>query len=136
LGLLPSSLEFLNLITKQKYLGDINIVPKFTYDDYLHLLSNPTPEWTCECTRKSERNTFERKLRFLNFSLRFAVMSMISGHCQIGMFLDDAVYNLRHKITDDPGIAMDVLDSLVFEGYSESNDEKLKQRTESFNSNK
>lgn len=118
LGLLPSSLEFLNLLTRQKYLGDINVVPRFTYSDYMHLLSNPTQEWTADCTRKSERNTWE-------------LMSMITGHCQIGMFLDDAVYALRSKLADDPDMAMDVLDSLVFEGFNGSNESKLLQRKES-----
>eukprot|EP01126_Amoeba_proteus_P050322 TRINITY_DN5935_c0_g1_i5.p1 TRINITY_DN5935_c0_g1~~TRINITY_DN5935_c0_g1_i5.p1 ORF type:complete len:470 (+),score=65.14 TRINITY_DN5935_c0_g1_i5:729-2138(+) len=58
-GLLPSWLQFLNLLTTQKYLGDINIVPQLSFDDYLHLLSNPTFEYAQECGRKTERNTWE-----------------------------------------------------------------------------
>lgn len=51
-------------------------------------------------------------------------MSMISGHCQIGMFLDDAVYILRSRMTKDPSSAMDIIDSLFFEGYTPGDEEK------------
>lgn len=53
------------------------------------------------------------------FFLTQEVMSMIVGHCQIGMFLDDAVYILRNKLGKDPSIAMDVLDSLFFDGLTQ-----------------
>jgi hypothetical protein len=67
LGLIPKRLSVLPIVLSQKYRGDITIIPDFTINDYLRLLSNPTPEWVKEASLKAERKTWSSMSFFTKY---------------------------------------------------------------------
>jgi len=95
LNILPNFLVNLPGIVSQKYIGDITIVPNLTKSDYSNLLSNPTPEWIRECTKKTERLTWEQ-------------IPLIRTHCDIEIVLGESVQILRELLNKNPDIALAV----------------------------
>ncbi|KAF7502228.1 hypothetical protein GJ744_006426 [Endocarpon pusillum] len=53
-------------VLTQKYTGDINILPEIAPSDYLHMMSNPTPESMIEATASGERATWPKISRIKN----------------------------------------------------------------------
>ncbi|EDQ91814.1 uncharacterized protein MONBRDRAFT_31257 [Monosiga brevicollis MX1] len=81
-GLMPSSLNNLRTVLAQKYMGDITIIPDITADDYLKIISNPTPEHFQHALKVGQLATWPK-------------MSLIENHCVIELALDDIVHRLR-----------------------------------------
>lgn len=83
LNLCPALSLRLSAILRQRYLGDITILPRSPLLQGLYkLLTNPTPEFMLEASIRGERATWER-------------MSLIKNHLQIELNLDDSLYALR-----------------------------------------
>jgi TAG lipase / steryl ester hydrolase / phospholipase A2 / LPA acyltransferase len=53
-------------ILTQKYTGDINILPDIAPSDYLHMMSNPTPEFMFGASISGERATWPKISRIRN----------------------------------------------------------------------
>eukprot|EP01125_Pyxidicula_operculata_P006169 TRINITY_DN2151_c0_g1_i2.p2 TRINITY_DN2151_c0_g1~~TRINITY_DN2151_c0_g1_i2.p2 ORF type:complete len:402 (-),score=58.45 TRINITY_DN2151_c0_g1_i2:2126-3331(-) len=85
LGVLPKAYF---AVMSQNYSGHITVVPTLSFDDWMHLLANPTTEWIKECTFKSEHNTWSH-------------LSMIKHHCAIELELDYAVQSLRRRLSTE-----------------------------------
>lgn len=83
LNLCPAVSIRLSGILKQRYIGDITILPQAPLLQGLYrLLSNPTPDFMLEAMRRGERATWER-------------MSLIKNHLQIELTIDNSLYDLR-----------------------------------------
>lgn len=65
LPLLKPLLRGISVLT-QKYTGDINILPEIAPSDYLHMMSNPTPQFMIEATNSGERATWPKISRIRN----------------------------------------------------------------------
>jgi TAG lipase / steryl ester hydrolase / phospholipase A2 / LPA acyltransferase len=63
--LLKPLLRGVSILT-QKYTGDINILPEILPSDYLHMMSNPTPEFMIDATNSGERATWPKMSRIRN----------------------------------------------------------------------
>ncbi|KIX07541.1 uncharacterized protein Z518_02194 [Rhinocladiella mackenziei CBS 650.93] len=53
-------------VFNQQYTGDINIFPEIRSSEYLHMMTNPTPEFMLEATVAGERATWPRMCRIKN----------------------------------------------------------------------
>lgn len=53
-------------ILTQKYTGDINILPEIAPSDYLHMMSNPTPQFMIEATDSGMRAAWPKMPRMRN----------------------------------------------------------------------
>jgi len=62
-GLLPSFLEWIPLLLKQHYTGNITITPSLTLRDYGYLLANPTPDRLRECMQRGEWATWTKMVQ-------------------------------------------------------------------------
>ncbi|KAF9972120.1 hypothetical protein BGZ73_004793 [Actinomortierella ambigua] len=82
LGVTPRLIHKTQAIMAQRYDGDITIVPQLDYNDFLKIVSNPTPEHIMDATLKGERATWPR-------------ISIIKNHCSIEHCIDDILYRLR-----------------------------------------
>lgn len=58
LGVAPALFSKVQSIMSQKYSGDITIIPKVGYSDFLKVLSNPTNETVMESITRGERATW------------------------------------------------------------------------------
>lgn len=63
--LLKPLLRGVSVLT-QKYTGDINILPEIAPSEYLHMMSNPTPEFMIEASMSGERATWPKMSRIKN----------------------------------------------------------------------
>ena len=63
--LLKPLLRGVSILT-QKYTGDINILPEIAPSDYLHMMSNPTPQSMVAATISGERATWPKMSRIRN----------------------------------------------------------------------
>jgi TAG lipase / steryl ester hydrolase / phospholipase A2 / LPA acyltransferase len=63
--LLKPLLRGISVLT-QKYTGDINILPEIAPSEYLHMMSNPTPEFMLGATMSGERATWPKMSRIRN----------------------------------------------------------------------
>ncbi len=63
--LLKPLLRGISVLT-QKYTGDINILPEIAPSEYLHMMSNPTPQFMLEATISGERATWPKLSRVRN----------------------------------------------------------------------
>ncbi|CAJ0645358.1 9923_t:CDS:2 [Entrophospora sp. SA101] len=85
-------------IVSQRYCGDITIVPKISYMNFLKLLSNPTPEIMGEATLNGEKATWPK-------------ISIIRNHCQIELTLDEVIHRLRRRQLEDLNIFININNS-------------------------
>lgn len=53
-------------VLTQKYTGDINILPEIAPSDYLHMMSNPSPDFMVDAMISGERATWPRMPRIRN----------------------------------------------------------------------
>jgi TAG lipase / steryl ester hydrolase / phospholipase A2 / LPA acyltransferase len=63
--LLKPLLRGVSVLT-QKYTGDINILPEIAPSEYLHMMSNPAPQFIIQATNSGERATWPRLSRIRN----------------------------------------------------------------------
>nr|CAG8592636.1 13532_t:CDS:10 [Entrophospora candida] len=91
LGVVPSVIYMIQAIVSQRYCGDITIVPKISYMNFLKLLSNPTPEIMGEATLNE--------------------ISIIRNHCQIELTLDEVIHRLRRRQLEDLNIFININNS-------------------------
>ncbi|CAJ0747977.1 11907_t:CDS:10 [Entrophospora sp. SA101] len=91
LGVAPSVIYMIQAIVSQRYCGDITIVPKISYMNFLKLLSNPTPEIMGEATLNE--------------------ISIIRNHCQIELTLDEVIHRLRRRQLEDLNIFININNS-------------------------
>lgn len=63
--LLKPLLRGVSVLT-QKYTGDINILPEIAPSEYLHMMSNPSPQFMIEATKSGERATWPKMSRIRN----------------------------------------------------------------------
>ncbi|KAF9380529.1 hypothetical protein CPB97_008280 [Podila verticillata] len=82
LGVMPGLIHKVQAIMSQRYYGDITIVPDMGVEDYLNIVSNPTPDSLMASTLKGEKATWPQ-------------ISIIRNHCSIEHCLDDILYRLR-----------------------------------------
>ncbi|KAF8950883.1 hypothetical protein BGZ52_001188 [Haplosporangium bisporale] len=87
LGVMPGLIHKVQAIMSQRYYGDITIVPDMGVEDYLNIVSNPTPDSLMASTLKGEKATWPRKT-FV--SLDVCLKPNLIEHC-----LDDILYRLR-----------------------------------------
>jgi len=98
LGVMPSVIYMIQSIVSQRYCGDITIVPKISYMNFLKLLSNPTPEIMGEATLNGEKTTWPK-------------ISIIRNHCQIELTLDEVIHRLRRRQLEDLNILININNS-------------------------
>lgn len=79
LHLLPR--PFADLV-RQKWTGDITIVPDVSWGDYKHVVDNPSPARTRHCACASEHKTWE-------------YISDVRVRCSVELALDDAIRRLK-----------------------------------------
>ncbi|KAG0250961.1 hypothetical protein DFQ27_009118 [Actinomortierella ambigua] len=82
LGVTPRLIHKTQAIMAQRYDGDITIVPHLDFNDYINIVSNPSPEHIMDATLKGERATWPR-------------ISIIKNHCSVEHCIDDILYRLR-----------------------------------------
>ncbi|KAF9405262.1 hypothetical protein BGZ94_003668 [Podila epigama] len=82
LGITPGLIHKAQAIMSQRYYGDITIVPDMGVEDYINIVSNPTPDSLIASTLKGEKATWPK-------------ISIIKNHCSIEHCLDDILYRLR-----------------------------------------
>ncbi|KAJ1980608.1 Lipase 5 [Dimargaris verticillata] len=82
LGIFPHLMFRLQAILAQKYSGDITIVPDFRLTDYRGVIINPT------------RADFDRYAT-LGERAAWPKISIIRNHCEVELFLDKVIYQLR-----------------------------------------
>lgn len=76
--LLKPLLRGISVLT-QKYTGDINILPEIAPSDYLHMMSNPTPEFMIQATISGERATWPKMSRIRNsVAIELALLKAIN----------------------------------------------------------
>eukprot|EP00730_Choanoeca_flexa_P017154 TRINITY_DN8220_c0_g1_i1.p1 TRINITY_DN8220_c0_g1~~TRINITY_DN8220_c0_g1_i1.p1 ORF type:complete len:577 (+),score=100.56 TRINITY_DN8220_c0_g1_i1:2-1732(+) len=81
-GLLPLSLNNFRTVLKQKYTGDITIIPDVTTEDYSRIVSNPSPEAFVRAVRVGQLATWPK-------------LAQIENHLKIELALDEIVHQLR-----------------------------------------
>ncbi|EGD78367.1 hypothetical protein PTSG_09434 [Salpingoeca rosetta] len=81
LGFKPHWIKNFSHLLSQPYSGDITVTPRVTLNDYLYLVSNPTPERVRHGVLVGQLATWPK-------------LSILQSHCQIEMALDNAVHRL------------------------------------------
>jgi TAG lipase / steryl ester hydrolase / phospholipase A2 / LPA acyltransferase len=95
--LLKPLLRGISVLT-QKYTGDINILPEIAPSDYLHMMSNPSPQFMTEATISGERATWPRMSRIRNsVAIELAILQAINVFRDRVNFGPDAA-NARQKL--------------------------------------
>ena len=78
ISLLKPVLRGISVLT-QKYTGDVNILPEIAPSDYLHMMSNPTPQFMIEATSSGERATWPKMSRIRNsVAIELALLKAIN----------------------------------------------------------
>ncbi|MCP5160613.1 MAG: DUF3336 domain-containing protein [Hahellaceae bacterium] len=72
-------------IMAQRYSGDVNIAPRYTFKHYASMLSNPTPEFVKEMILQGERATWPK-------------IAMIRTHSKISTTLERCISRLKSQI--------------------------------------
>lgn len=81
-GVLPQLMRNIKTVCTQRYQGHITIVPDIALEDYLSIVSNPSPE------------RFQRAVRIGQLAT-WPKMSLITNHLKIELALDGIVFRLR-----------------------------------------
>lgn len=89
LGVFPTSMTKFACIMNQKYSGDITIYPQLNPSDIPRMLENPTTEFMLQACLSGERATWPR-------------LSRIRNHCAIELALDEAIQQMRARVTFSP----------------------------------
>eukprot|EP00002_Diphylleia_rotans_P036215 TRINITY_DN7959_c0_g1_i1.p1 TRINITY_DN7959_c0_g1~~TRINITY_DN7959_c0_g1_i1.p1 ORF type:complete len:575 (+),score=113.28 TRINITY_DN7959_c0_g1_i1:46-1770(+) len=88
IGLLPSFVEPILPILTQPYMGDITIIPKPAFSDYIKVVSNPSISFVSSCTTLAERNTWPK-------------VSLIQNMMLVEQCLEKCVRKLRRAISEE-----------------------------------
>lgn len=94
-------LRSLAVIVNQKYSGDITIVPDWSAEDYVRLLSNPDKPWMLRCMHKSERRTWVK-------------LTQIRHACAIELTLDRCMKRVESALKQSGGKAADKAYQFMF----------------------
>ncbi|OBT51920.1 hypothetical protein VE04_07590 [Pseudogymnoascus sp. 24MN13] len=84
LGVLPNICNKARNMLSQKYSGDITILPRVEYRDFVAILKNPTPGFMVRACEAGERVTWP-------------LLGRVRNHCSVELELDRAVAELRAR---------------------------------------
>ncbi|KFY45218.1 hypothetical protein V494_01077 [Pseudogymnoascus sp. VKM F-4513 (FW-928)] len=84
LGVLPNICNKARNMLSQKYSGDITILPRVEYRDFVAILKNPSPGFMVRACEAGERATWP-------------LLGRVRNHCSVELELDRAVAELRAR---------------------------------------